>query len=86
MATLDASVSGCPTWYDTHVQMSDAIHDRRRLGAGTAIAGPAILEEPESTVVVPPGITARVNPQGHIVIETGVGQLKDANINRAIRD
>jgi len=66
--------------------MSHAIHDRRRLGVRTVIAGPEILEEPESTVVVPPGMTARVNPQGHIVIETGVGRLKDVNINRAIPD
>ena len=66
--------------------MSHAIHDRRRLGVRTVIAGPAILEEPESTVVVPPGMTARVNPQGRIVIETGVRRLNDANINRAIPD
>ena len=48
-----------------------AVHDRRGLGVGTEIAGPAILEEPESTVVVPPGMTATVNPQGHVVIAVG---------------
>ena len=49
-----------------------AVHDRRSLGVGTEIAGPAILEEPESTVVVPPGMTASVNRQGHVMIDTGV--------------
>ena len=49
-----------------------AVHDRRGLGVGTEIAGPAILEEPESTVVVPPGMTASVNRQGHVMIDTGV--------------
>ena len=62
-----------PAWFSETEGFADtAVHDRRRLGAATEIAGPAILEDPESTVVVPPGMTARVNPQGHVVIDTGV--------------
>ena len=59
-------------WFpETEGFTAAAIHHRRRLGAGTAIAGPAIIEDPESTVVVPPGMTATVNPQGHVIIDTG---------------
>ena len=67
-----AATSERPAWFPETEGFAAAIHDRRRLGVGTAIAGPAILEEPVSTVVVPPGMTARVNPQGHIVIDAGV--------------
>ena len=60
-------------WFpETEGFAATAVHDRRHLGAGTGIAGPAILEDSESTVVVPPGMTARVNPQGHVIIDTGV--------------
>ena len=68
-----AATSERQAWFpETEGFAAAAIHNRRRLGVGTAITGPAILEEPESTVVVPPGMTARVYPQGHIVIDTGV--------------
>ena len=36
------------------------------------IDGPAIVEDPEATIVVPPNMSARVSRQGHIVINTGV--------------
>ena len=62
-------------WFpETEGFAAAAIHDRLWLGAGTVIAGPAILEDPESTVVVPPGMTATVNPQGHVIIDTGVDE------------
>ena len=62
-----------PAWFPETGGFADtAVHDRRLLGAATEVAGPAILEDPESTVVVPPGMTARVNPQGHVIIDTGV--------------
>ena len=61
-----------PAWFpETEGFTATAVHDRRRLGAGTRIAGPAIVEDPESTVVVPPGMTAAVIAQGHILIDTG---------------
>ena len=47
------------------------IHDRPRLPAGAAIAGPAIIEDPESTLVVPSGMLATVTERGHILIDIG---------------
>ena len=49
------------------------VYDRYRLASGTTIAGPAIVEERESTVVVVPGSTARVDPYGSLVIDLGGG-------------
>jgi N-methylhydantoinase A len=45
------------------------IHDRYRMGPGTALAGPAIVEERESTTVVGPGATARVAEDGSLIVE-----------------
>jgi N-methylhydantoinase A len=41
---------------------------RPGLPAGTEIAGPAVIEEPNSTTWLPPGDRAVVDPSGHIVI------------------
>ncbi|UCE30492.1 MAG: hypothetical protein JSW68_10525, partial [Burkholderiales bacterium] len=44
------------------------VFDRYRLRPGDAIAGPALLEERESTVVVPPGASARCDGNLNLVI------------------
>jgi N-methylhydantoinase A len=41
---------------------------RPALPAGSEVVGPAVIEEPNSTVLVHPGDTARVTDAGHIVI------------------
>ena len=41
---------------------------RPGLAAGTEIAGPAVIEEPNSTTLVGPGDRAVVNASGHIII------------------
>ena len=45
------------------------IYDRYTLSAGTAFAGPAIVEEFDSTTVVHPGFGVRVDDLGNLVIE-----------------
>lgn len=44
------------------------IYDRDRLDPGTKLQGPALLEERESTVVVPPRACVEVNPMGSVII------------------
>jgi N-methylhydantoinase A len=46
------------------------IYDRYRMGPGTQIDGPAIVEERESTTVVGRGATARVADDGSLIMET----------------
>ncbi|KAA2211618.1 hydantoinase/oxoprolinase family protein [Teichococcus oryzae] len=45
--------------------------DRRRLAAGTQIAGPAIIEEAMSTLLIPPAAHATVEASGNIDILLG---------------
>jgi N-methylhydantoinase A len=52
-------------WHDT------AIFDRASLGRGAMIAGPAIVEQPDTTVVIDPGATAIVDGLGNLVISVG---------------
>jgi N-methylhydantoinase A len=52
-------------WYDT------AIFDRASLGRGAELAGPAIVEQPDTTVVIDPGATAVVDGLGNLVISVG---------------
>jgi N-methylhydantoinase A len=47
------------------------IYDRYRLAAGFSIAGPAIVEERESTSVLPPGVVAAVDEYANLVVEIG---------------
>ncbi len=55
---------GEPSLHDT------PFYDRARLRAGNELTGPAIVEQLDSTTVVPPGMPARVLPDGAIVIDT----------------
>ncbi len=49
--------------------LSCGVYDRDRLPAGAELAGPAIVESMDSTLVVPPGWRARVDAQGFIMME-----------------
>ena len=42
--------------------------DRRLLGAGDEITGPAVVEELSSTLPLHPGFTARVDAYGNLVV------------------
>ncbi len=44
------------------------IHDRYALGAGASFAGPAVVEELDSTVVVHPGFGVEIDDVGNLVI------------------
>ncbi|OIB58820.1 hydantoinase/oxoprolinase family protein [Natrialba sp. SSL1] len=45
-----------------------AVYDRAELGAGVTLEGPAIIEQMDSTVVVPPNATAEVEQTGNIIL------------------
>ena len=51
------------SWHDT------AIYHRLALPVGAEIQGPAILEQPDTTVLVDPGLVARVDAFGNTIIE-----------------
>jgi N-methylhydantoinase A/oxoprolinase/acetone carboxylase beta subunit len=45
------------------------------LRAGNRLEGPAIVNQYDSTTVVPPGLSAQVDRFGNIVIATGVAAV-----------
>jgi N-methylhydantoinase A/oxoprolinase/acetone carboxylase beta subunit len=47
------------------------IYDRYKLVAGMQLAGPAIVEERESTSVLPPGVLATVDEYANLIVEVG---------------
>jgi N-methylhydantoinase A/oxoprolinase/acetone carboxylase beta subunit len=53
-------------------------YDRASLRAGNRLLGPAIVNQYDSTTVVPPGISARVDRFGNIVIEAGASAEAEA--------
>lgn len=68
-ASLDAARRGTrPVWFDGGWH-DTAIYSRLELPVGAVIAGPAILEQPDATTVVEPGLAARVDDYGSVVIE-----------------
>ncbi|MDE2301415.1 MAG: hydantoinase/oxoprolinase family protein [Sphingomonadales bacterium] len=57
------------TWYGHGDKpASTAVYAGARLGAGASVAGPAIIEFPDTTVVVPHDCAARIDPTGSVVI------------------
>jgi N-methylhydantoinase A len=44
------------------------VFDRLVLPVGAIIPGPAILEQPDATSVIDPGLTARVDPLGNVIV------------------
>jgi N-methylhydantoinase A/oxoprolinase/acetone carboxylase beta subunit len=53
-------------------QVPTRFYDRADLKAGNRLDGPAIVNQYDSTTVIPPGLTARIDRFGNIVIGTGV--------------
>ena len=55
-------------WHET------AIYDRLALPVGTVITGPAILEQPDTTVLIEPHLQGRVDSFGNTIIEPAEGK------------
>jgi N-methylhydantoinase A/oxoprolinase/acetone carboxylase beta subunit len=49
-------------------QVSTRFYDRSALKAGNELEGPAIVNQYDSTTVIPPGLTARIDRFGNVVI------------------
>ncbi len=47
--------------------------DRAALAPGSRVAGPAIVEEPECTIIVPPQASCRVDPVGNLIMTHRAG-------------
>lgn len=50
-------------WHET------PIHDRSELRPGMVVSGPSIIQQADTTTVIEPGMTARVDAYGNILVE-----------------
>ncbi len=57
-------------WFPESQGFTDTrILGRQDLSNGQRVSGPAIVEDPDCTAVVPPGDTVSLNPDGHLIVE-----------------
>ena len=64
-------------WRDVHVPAGSGmerapVYERAALRVGQEVAGPAVIEEPESTTVIGPGDRLRVDPLGCLVVDLAI--------------
>ncbi|THJ68383.1 methylhydantoinase [Arthrobacter echini] len=67
----DALVETRPVTFDQDgkpATMDTGFYDRGRMSVGTDFAGPAVIEQYDATVVVPPGFSGTVDSAGNLVI------------------
>lgn len=69
--TVPEPVARRPVHFDEHDDaVSTPIHDRAGLPAGARVEGPAVIQQLDSTILVPPGVVAEVDE--HLIIRMNV--------------
>jgi N-methylhydantoinase A len=68
-ASLQAAHRGTRPVFFNGAWHDSAIYDRLLLPAGATIPGPAVLEQPDATTVIDPGLLGRVDPLGNLIVE-----------------
>jgi N-methylhydantoinase A len=58
-----------PVWFRDTGFADTPVYDRAGLPVGGVISGPAIIEQMDTTTVVPPGWSARFDPQANLLME-----------------
>jgi N-methylhydantoinase A/oxoprolinase/acetone carboxylase beta subunit len=66
-------------------QVPTRYYERSALKAGNRLSGPAIVNQYDSTTVIPPGISAHVDRFGNIIIASGLPATQEAYEEEAIR-
>lgn len=50
-------------------QLNTPLHNRKALSVGSSVIGPAIIEEPSTATIIPPGWSARPDELGCLILE-----------------
>lgn len=58
-----------PMRFDGVVYPDSPVHARASMTQDSRIAGPAVIQQPDATIVVPPDYSASITPEGNILIE-----------------
>jgi N-methylhydantoinase A len=66
-----ARIGGRQAWFAACGRVATPVYERGRLPAGARVAGPAIVEQPDTTTVIPPDWAAVVEPSGNLRIRRG---------------
>ncbi len=74
VAASTEPVARRPCWFDGERPRETPLYDRDRLPAGWKIAGPAIIADTWSTVIVEPGSTAWADEHAHLHIDLEGGR------------
>ncbi len=61
-------------WFGREAAVEAAVHDRARIAPEQAIAGPAVIEQADSTTLVPPGWRATALAHGALVLARDGGE------------
>jgi N-methylhydantoinase A len=61
-------LSARAAWFDGR-QQEIPIHHRTRMGSGSSVEGPAVVEFPEATCVVRPGWRGKVDGAGNLILD-----------------
>ena len=72
--TAAARVAERPVHFAPAGFVRTPIYARPRLPLGAELSGPAIVEQPDTTTVVPPGWTARVEESGNLLLRRSQGE------------
>jgi N-methylhydantoinase A len=62
-------------WPEAAKRLSTRVYDGLKLRAGNAMQGPAVIELPGTTIALPPGDRAVIDPFGNTVITLGAMRL-----------
>ena len=64
----DAIKSRRQLWFHETGTVDSTIYDRKRMPSGLEVAGPAVIESLDSTILVPPEWQARINEDGFVLL------------------
>ncbi|MCO5246982.1 MAG: hydantoinase/oxoprolinase family protein, partial [Anaerolineae bacterium] len=77
LAGADASAAqagAAPVWFETSGPVRATLYNRDRLEPGNQLAGPAIVLQFDTTTVIPPGWSARVDELSNLWITRPEGE------------
>jgi N-methylhydantoinase A len=64
----EALVASRPTWTDSAWRQTP-VYERFRLPAGAVLEGPCLLRQPDTTILIEPGMRARTDKLGNVLVE-----------------
>jgi N-methylhydantoinase A len=68
-ASLECAAKGArPIWH-AGAWHNTKVWSRLDLPAGSVIEGPAVLEQPDATIFIDPGLRGRVDELGNVIVE-----------------